>query len=353
VGSKADRERPPIPTFLSRQAAPDAPPREDPPTPADQTTLVSFFAAQAQTLCGSLGMPAKTAATALYFLHRFFARSSALEHDPKDVMLTCVYVAAKAEESYISADRLAGAAGAAAATLLRREPGLLQGIGFDLLIWLPHRALEGHWVLLRDAGAGGAPEALAADVAAASPAALDAAQAASHRALAVLLRTDGPLTHTPGQLALAALRSGARKEGLQASLASAYAAHAATLAVANASGHASKDAAAVEAELRAAIASLDAAAAAAADPPSADAARLADARLRRARAPLVDRAKAAAAERDAGAPDARARKAAAKRAAAAAREAELLGPAPPLLPRPDGDGGGGKRRKSEAGPGGG
>ena len=35
--------------------------------------------------------------------------------------------------------------------MLRREPALLQGIGFDLLVWLPHRALEGLWTLLVDA----------------------------------------------------------------------------------------------------------------------------------------------------------------------------------------------------------
>ena len=64
-------------------------------------------------------------------------------------MLSAVYVAAKAEESYISAERLAAAAGAGAAGgaqgLMRREPLMLQALEFDLLVYLPHRALEGFW----------------------------------------------------------------------------------------------------------------------------------------------------------------------------------------------------------------
>ena len=64
-------------------------------------------------------------------------------------MLSAVYVAAKAEESYVSAERLAAAAGAGAAGgaqgLLRREPLMLQALEFDLLVYLPHRALEGFW----------------------------------------------------------------------------------------------------------------------------------------------------------------------------------------------------------------
>ena len=346
---------PPSPITQARRdlhLPPTDPPTTDPdtspPDRSDEATLVSFFAAQAQTLCGALRLPTKVAASALYYLHRFFARSSVLEADPKDVMLAAVYVAAKAEECYVSAERVAAAAGMPAAAVLRREPALLQGVGFDLLVWLPHRALEGLWTMLVAARSEKDASETLGDALASAPAdTLDAARAASHRAVAVLLLSDAPLLAPPGQLALAALRSGLKKVGLPlGSFATVLTARAvADAAATGAASAADISAAALEADIMGGLAALDALAAGAVEPPCSDAARAADARVRRARAPLVDAAKAAAADRDAGDAEARAVKAAAKRAAAAAREVQLLGPPPPPV-----DGGGGKRRKSEVGP---
>ena len=121
----------------------------EPPTRDDERSLLNFYSERASALAAGLGAPRKVASTALVFLRRFYSRHSALEHDPKDAMLSAVYVAAKAEESYISAERLAAAAGAGAAGgaqgLMRREPLMLQALEFDLLVYLPHRALEGFW----------------------------------------------------------------------------------------------------------------------------------------------------------------------------------------------------------------
>lgn len=48
-----------------------------------------------QDICRAFGFPAKVLAAALLYLKRAYLAFSALDHDPKDVMLTCIYLAGK------------------------------------------------------------------------------------------------------------------------------------------------------------------------------------------------------------------------------------------------------------------
>lgn len=335
----------------------------DPPTREDEKTLLDFYSERASALASGLGAPRKVASTALTFLRRFFSRHSALEHDPKDAMLSAVYVAAKAEESYVSADRLAAAAGAGAAGgsagLLRREPLMLQALEFDLLVYLPHRALEGFWA---DVGAArveakkeekkkkgnnnkneGASPLIGETLATAPAKTLSVARKASLGACDVLMRSDACLLFPPGQIALAAMRSGLKKAGVQGGLPREFLER----AVSRAGGAAENKASSLISSLEESLKALDALGAAAAVSPTPDAARAADARVRTARSSLAAAQRAAAAAADAGASEARAAKVAAKRAAAAAKEAELLGPAPALRTDEEVAAMKSKRRKSE------
>ena len=339
----------------------------EPPTREDEKTLVDFYSERASALAAGLGAPRKVASTALVFLRRFYAVHSSLEHDPKDAMLSAVYVAAKAEESYVSAERLAAAAGAGAAGgaqgLLRREPLMLQALEFDLLVYLPQRALEGFWADVGAArveakkerrrsgeenGKGKATSAAAAligETLATAPAkTLAAARKASLGACDVLMRSDACLLFPPGQVALAAMRSGLKRAGVQGGLPREFLDRAVSRA---ATGHDKKTIDLLVSSLEESLKSLDALGAAAAVSPSPDAARSADARVRTARASLAAAQRAAAATADAGASEARAAKVAAKRAATAAREAELLGPAPALRTDEEVAAMKSKRRKSE------
>ena len=49
-----------------------------------------------QGLCRALGFPTKVQAAALIFLKRCYLAFSVLDHDPKNFMLTCIYLAGKA-----------------------------------------------------------------------------------------------------------------------------------------------------------------------------------------------------------------------------------------------------------------
>ena len=48
-----------------------------------------------QELCRAFRFPAKVQAAAITFLSRFYLRHSPLEHDVKDTMLACLYLAGK------------------------------------------------------------------------------------------------------------------------------------------------------------------------------------------------------------------------------------------------------------------
>jgi cyclin H len=159
------------------------------------------------------------------------------------------------------------------------------------------------------------------------------------------MRSDAGLLFPPGQVALAAMRSGLKKAGVRGGLPREFLERAVSRATATAGGH--KNPETLVSSLEEAMQSLDALGAAAAVSPSPDAARAADARVRTARASLAAAQRAAAAAADAGASEARASKIAAKRAAAAAREAELLGPAPALRTDEEVAAMKSKRRKSE------
>ena len=137
------------------------------------------------------------------------------------------------------------------------------------------------------------------------------------------MRSDAGLLFPPGQVALAAMRSGLKKAGVRGGLPREFLERAVSRATATAGGH--KNPETLVSSLEEAMQSLDALGAAAAVSPSPDAARAADARVRTARASKI----------------------AAKRAAAAAREAELLGPAPALRTDEEVAAMKSKRRKSE------
>ena len=53
-------------------------------------------AGKIQELCRAFGFPQKVAATGVSYLHRAYTTFSSLDHDPKDIMLACIYLAGKA-----------------------------------------------------------------------------------------------------------------------------------------------------------------------------------------------------------------------------------------------------------------
>ena len=65
----------------------------------DEIKLAKFYQSKMQKLCKELtrafGFKPKVQGTALTFFKRFYLSCSMLDHDPKKIMLTCIYLACK------------------------------------------------------------------------------------------------------------------------------------------------------------------------------------------------------------------------------------------------------------------
>jgi hypothetical protein len=226
------------------------------PDCAQTLLLQRYYTAKAREVAAALHLPGKVFRSCALLLHRCFLDADALRTlDARTVMLACLYVAAKAEERYVSAEALAAAVGGAggAAALLAAELPVLRAVGFALVTHHPQRALVGF--------------AAAAAEHAAAPAGADVSAvraAAVARCDAALSASDAALLHSPGALGLAALRAAAAGTPWQAAVEAV-----AKEALAAAGGGAA-------AEQAAAAASQALAAAHNAPPPSDEAVRVAD-----------------------------------------------------------------------------
>jgi cyclin H len=170
-------------------------------TQDEETLLLHFYQLKVQSVCRELRLPRKVLNTSLTYIKRFYISYTSMDFDPQLIVLTCVYLACKAEECYISAAELGRLSGVPPEALLRYELAVLQGLRFDLLVHSPYRAIEG------------CVQELAAGVAADT---VSTVKAAAYAVMDALLLTDAPLLYTPGQLALAAYYSGLEKAGVEA-----------------------------------------------------------------------------------------------------------------------------------------
>ena len=100
----------------------------------------------------SLGLPSKVKGCALLLLKRYMLCRGPLELDLKALMLTCLYLACKVEETYHSAETLGGAAQLSEKVLLSTELPLLQGLRFELVAFSPYRSCRAFADLLRGGG---------------------------------------------------------------------------------------------------------------------------------------------------------------------------------------------------------
>ncbi|KAL9318493.1 hypothetical protein ACSQ67_015010 [Phaseolus vulgaris] len=65
-----------------------------------------FYENKLQEVCNNFRFPHKIQATALIYFKRFYLQWSVMEHQPKHIMLTCIYAACKIEENHVSAEEL-------------------------------------------------------------------------------------------------------------------------------------------------------------------------------------------------------------------------------------------------------
>ncbi|KAL8473977.1 hypothetical protein ACS0TY_030720 [Phlomoides rotata] len=109
----------------------------------EEQLLRAFYEFKIQDVCDAFKFPRKIQATALIYFKRFYLQWSVMEHHPKNIMLTCIYAACKAEENHVSAEELGKGIEQDHQIILDNEMLVIQSLGFDLIVYAPYRALEG------------------------------------------------------------------------------------------------------------------------------------------------------------------------------------------------------------------
>ncbi|XP_019171459.1 PREDICTED: cyclin-H1-1 isoform X2 [Ipomoea nil] len=109
----------------------------------EEQLLRAFYEFKIQDVCDAFKFPRKIQATALIYFKRFYLQWSVMEHHPKNIMLTCIYIACKAEENHVSAEELGKGIEQDHQVILNNELLVLQSLDFDLIVFAPYRAVEG------------------------------------------------------------------------------------------------------------------------------------------------------------------------------------------------------------------
>ncbi|KPV77706.1 uncharacterized protein RHOBADRAFT_51524 [Rhodotorula graminis WP1] len=176
----------------SQPATPPAPADIEYLSVADEQLLVAYYLQQAVGLCGAFKFPEMVTATALSYLKRFYLRNTAMDYHPKDIMLTCVFLATKTENFAISIDTFAAKVKVLPADILALEFLVSQSLHFEYKVHHAHLALSG---LVLDMQTTGVPSSSIAS-------ALPRAQAF----LRAARLSPAELVYAPSQIALACMR---------------------------------------------------------------------------------------------------------------------------------------------------
>ncbi|GAA5889368.1 hypothetical protein JCM5296_006342 [Sporobolomyces johnsonii] len=161
-------------------------------TVADEQSLVTYYLTQIPALCGAYQFPEMVQATAMTYLKRFYLRNTCMDYHPKNVMLTCLFLATKTENFMIPIDAFAAKIKTPPSDILSLEFLVSQSLRFEYKVHHAHLALSG---LLLD---------LQADHV--DLPTLTTAAPKAHSFVRASRQTLAELIYTPSQIATACLR---------------------------------------------------------------------------------------------------------------------------------------------------
>jgi len=121
-------------------------------TPEEETLLVSFYASKIPSLIGPMAQlprlrrEPKIPATAAMLLRRFYLSNSVMIHDPKTIMVSAAFLAAKVEDAmtdvrYLEEGTNLMNSPVSLSEIIPAEINLLSGVNFELLCFHPYKAV--------------------------------------------------------------------------------------------------------------------------------------------------------------------------------------------------------------------
>ncbi|GAA5934803.1 TFIIH complex kinase subunit CCL1 [Sporobolomyces koalae] len=109
----------------------------------DEQLLVTYYLTQVQAMCGAFQFPEMVQATAMSYLKRFYLNNKVMDYHPKNIMLTCVFLATKTENFPISIDAFSSRVKTAPVEILSLEFLVSQSLKFEYKVHHAHLGLNG------------------------------------------------------------------------------------------------------------------------------------------------------------------------------------------------------------------
>lgn len=121
----------------------------------EELYLIRKYLVKQREFCRNFTPPMRKSvvATAFIYMKRFYLHESCMEYHPRNIGVTCAYLACKVDEFNVSIDQFIknvnGDCRKAQKTILSNELLLMKKLHFQLTVHLPFRAVEGFLIDLR------------------------------------------------------------------------------------------------------------------------------------------------------------------------------------------------------------
>ncbi|KAK9235971.1 cyclin-like protein [Lipomyces kononenkoae] len=162
-------------------------------TVQEELDLVLYYCGKMQDMASLFKLPSHVKATGISYLKRFYLRHSVMEYHPKNILHACLFLAAKAENHFISIDNFTQLlAKVTHESILELEFTVAQALSFTLMVHHAFSPIHGYFL----------------DIQATFPSRIDeigAAHDAARRLANDSLFSDAAFLFTPPQIALGAL----------------------------------------------------------------------------------------------------------------------------------------------------
>jgi len=131
-------------------------------TVLEEQALIRYYLTRVHHLVKAFMLPEAVEATTITYIKRFYLRNTCMDYHPKNIMLTCLFLAAKAESNPVPlkhfSTKLAGKDATASAiqeyfeTVQKLEFLVSQSLDFQYMVHGAHRALHGQLLDIQQVG---------------------------------------------------------------------------------------------------------------------------------------------------------------------------------------------------------
>lgn len=112
----------------------------------EQLQIVTLYTQKVQVFCTKLKLPSEVTATAMVFFKKFYITNSVVDLHPKNLIFTCIFLACKSENHFISAETFAAKVKQDKQNILEHEFKLLESLRFSLMNHHLFKPLHGFYL---------------------------------------------------------------------------------------------------------------------------------------------------------------------------------------------------------------